>query len=310
MKIVLPRAMGHFYFGDLWVRFLTELGHEVVVAPFTDRDTLEAGARACIADLCLPVKALIGQIEHALDLGEALWIPRLVSTVKERYFCPKFLALPDLVRTRFPGARILTAEMNAKKGADFTRRQLVSLARQMGAPSHRAERALDTAEKLRTRTRVEGYERFARDFSSKDQSPRIAVIGHPYVVEDDYISSGVKRWLLDQGARVATYEQLPTDALENTDPGLFRDVYWEGSHSLVRAAVHFLGRQDIDGIILVSAFGCGPDSFVTDLVGRRARKAGHVPYTRLLVDEHTAREGLLTRLEAFLDMVEAYRARK
>jgi predicted nucleotide-binding protein (sugar kinase/HSP70/actin superfamily) len=56
-------------------------------------------------------------------------------------------------------------------------------------------------------------------------------------------------------------------------------------------------------MILLSAFGCGPDSFTSDIVGRRARKIGSKPFVRLVFDEHTAREGVVTRLEAFLDMV-------
>jgi predicted nucleotide-binding protein (sugar kinase/HSP70/actin superfamily) len=41
-----------------------------------------------------------------------------------------------------------------------------------------------------------------------------------------------------------------------------------------------------------------------DMVQRQAIKLGTTPFMSLTVDEHTAEAGIVTRLEAFLDMIE------
>jgi len=40
-----------------------------------------------------------------------------------------------------------------------------------------------------------------------------------------------------------------------------------------------------------------------DMVRRQAAKAGTTPFMSLTLEEHTAEGGLVTRLEAFIDMV-------
>jgi predicted nucleotide-binding protein (sugar kinase/HSP70/actin superfamily) len=103
---------------------------------------------------------------------------------------------------------------------------------------------------------------------------------------------------------VLTYEAVPEDLLKKADPGLFRDIYWESAGDLFRAALHFFNTPIVDGGVYLSAFGCGPDSFVADLLERKAREGAGFPFVHIMVDEHTARTGIVTRLEAFLDMVE------
>ena len=57
-------------------------------------------------------------------------------------------------------------------------------------------------------------------------------------------------------------------------------------------------------MILVFAFGCGPDSLVRELIEQDLIKPGRIPTLSLVLDEHTAEVGLLTRLEAFVDMLQ------
>jgi predicted nucleotide-binding protein (sugar kinase/HSP70/actin superfamily) len=310
MRIVVPRALHYHYLHPLWSTFLETLGHEVLVTPPTDRDVLARGLRLSHPDICLPLKAYLGHALSAVPLGDAVFVPRLVSLHPSRYFCPKFLALPDVVRAKLPGANVKVVEINAKKGPGFTRSAFVSLAKALGNTGAEGEKAFDAGERA-----LEEHE--AALLADHDPAPaddgeafRIALVGHPYTVEDETLSSGVKRWLLDRGVRVVAYESVPEAERAGVDTDLFRDIYWECAHAMTRAALFFLASAHLDGMILLSAFGCGPDSFIADIVGRRARARGVFPFVRLLVDEHTAREGLLTRLEAFMDMAEAFRNRR
>ena len=51
------------------------------------------------------------------------------------------------------------------------------------------------------------------------------------------------------------------------------------------------------------AFGCGPDSLMMETVRRYAAKHKKVPFMSLTLEEYTAEAGIVTRLEAFTDML-------
>jgi len=68
--------------------------------------------------------------------------------------------------------------------------------------------------------------------------------------------------------------------------------------------------NDVDGIIGVMAFGCGPDSLMMEKLRRKARSQKSPPFMCLTVEEHTSETGVITRLEAFLDMLQRRKARR
>ena len=61
-----------------------------------------------------------------------------------------------------------------------------------------------------------------------------------------------------------------------------------------------LHREDADGIILLSAFPCGPDAMVNELIARRVKG---IPLLNLVLDSQTGTAGVETRLESFIDII-------
>ncbi|MBC7190474.1 hypothetical protein H5U35_09805, partial [Candidatus Aerophobetes bacterium] len=57
-------------------------------------------------------------------------------------------------------------------------------------------------------------------------------------------------------------------------------------------------------IILVSSFGCGPDSLVVEQIIQDAKKY-RKPVMQILLDENTSKINIQTRIEAFIDMIRA-----
>jgi predicted nucleotide-binding protein (sugar kinase/HSP70/actin superfamily) len=53
----------------------------------------------------------------------------------------------------------------------------------------------------------------------------------------------------------------------------------------------------------VSSFGCGPESLVGELLARWVKRRRGIPFMLLTIDEHSGAAGLVTRLEAFTDML-------
>ena len=64
-------------------------------------------------------------------------------------------------------------------------------------------------------------------------------------------------------------------------------------------------RDDVDGIILLSAFPCGPDAMVNELITRRVNTHGGkgVPILNLVLDSQSGTAGVETRLESFIDII-------
>ena len=59
-------------------------------------------------------------------------------------------------------------------------------------------------------------------------------------------------------------------------------------------------KEKVDGIILVSAFPCGPDSMTNELLIRRIKG---VPVLPLILDIQSGMAGIETRIESFLDII-------
>lgn len=69
-------------------------------------------------------------------------------------------------------------------------------------------------------------------------------------------------------------------------------------------AAFYLARQNqIDGMIYITSFGCGIDSFVADMCERDLRRNSKIPFFLMMIDEHSGESGLETRLKAFIDML-------
>jgi predicted nucleotide-binding protein (sugar kinase/HSP70/actin superfamily) len=132
-------------------------------------------------------------------------------------------------------------------------------------------------------------------------STTIALVGHPYLLYDEYVNQRLTARLRGMGARVLVPETVNQEELEAAVIRLAGSTYWTYEEEVVGAGGYYL-ENEADGVIGISAFGCGPDSLMMDAVNRHARRLGK-PFMNLTLDEHTAEAGLLTRLEAFLDMI-------
>jgi predicted nucleotide-binding protein (sugar kinase/HSP70/actin superfamily) len=94
---------------------------------------------------------------------------------------------------------------------------------------------------------------------------------------------------------------IPADCLDPVGAG---PTAWHFANQILNAAS--LAKQHPNLFLLsVSNFSCTIDAFTHSLL---ASHLGSKPYLILEIDAHTADAGVQTRLEAFLDVVENYRA--
>jgi len=138
---------------------------------------------------------------------------------------------------------------------------------------------------------------------------RVGLVGHAYNLFDPGVNLGLGRKLAALGCDLVTSEQLSEEEVQTESAALPKEIFWSSGRRILAAVTRFRRRELVDGFVHVVSFGCGPDSMVGEIAERETRRSSNLPYMALTIDEHTAEGGLLTRLEAFTDMLARRRAR-
>ena len=136
----------------------------------------------------------------------------------------------------------------------------------------------------------------------KEYPISIALVSHGYNIYDDRTCMKIFDKLEAMDVKVYTSLQLSKEQLTDGIASLGNEQYWANEFEMTGSAGHYLKDGKIDGIITLTAFGCGPDSLMIERVTRKAKRFNK-PLLNLTIDEHTGEAGFITRLEAFVDML-------
>jgi predicted nucleotide-binding protein (sugar kinase/HSP70/actin superfamily) len=316
VKVGIPRALLYYQYYPMWRSFFEGLGAEVVVSPPTTQATLAAGSSRVVADTCLPVKVFCGHVLALVDKCDCIFIPALRSIKRRIYNCSKFLGLPDMTRAVIPECPpILDIDIDINKGKRRLYQEIYRLGRHFSWDPLKIRRAALAAWQAHREYKEmminEGLTppRAIARLSGEETTPTstnkaaIALIGHPYLLYDEMINHRLVHRLEQAGYGVLAPEMLTPEQLELAITRLTGQPYWTYEEEVVGSGGHYL-ESGVEGVIGVVAFGCGPDSLMMDMVQRQAIKLGTTPFMSLTLEEHTAEAGVVTRLEAFLDMIQ------
>ena len=300
-RIGIPRTLG---FDELRVFFdevLEAHGLRPVVSRPSGAATLERGLVRCIDEVCFPLKTFFGHVATLEQDGiDTVLVPRLVSLAKGRNLCPKFHVLPDLIAHAFPDLNVVAPYVDLHHSRRATLEEhladlCVPMLRELGVFSRSSARIIARAWRL--------FEESERDDPEPAPAPdadtiTVAVLGHLYAERDPFLGLGVTRHLKRLGARVVHGPSRTPDEITDLEEGMYYESSVREARSIERAIA-----SGVDGIVLLTYFACGPDSYGAETFSYRlARRAGSIPFLRLILDEQTAAEGLVTRLATFVDV--------
>jgi len=146
---------------------------------------------------------------------------------------------------------------------------------------------------------------------STPEDLNIALIGHPYNIYDVDVGKDVLGMAKKLGCRIAIADSLNGHEIERCVSSLSKEIYWSSGREIVGAALIFLRRDDIDGMVFLSSFKCGIDALLQEYLKRAFKAHGEstIPFLTLSLDEHATAQGLATRLEALVDICEQRRTR-
>ena len=321
-RIGIPKALMYYRYFPLWHAFLQGLGWKVVVSDGLGK----VGKIIYFEDSCLPMKLLITHAVSLRDQVDFLFVPRLVSVHRTYIMCPKFRGAPDIVRLATEGHLSLIDEtIDLRAGRNALLQSFLKIGKKLGASSQETKRAFMKGEQFYSQFKKEWSDRinwlpskdlFQLDISTPSGknifSPRVndhlrvAFVGHPYNLFDQDINKDVLTLTKQLGIEIFTPEHLSEEEINRQISDLSKEIYWSSGREIVGALFHFL-KGGMDGVIFLTAFKCGIDALLQEFIKRSLKIRGEpsIPFLVLSFDEHTGREGLVTRLEAFKDVIES-----
>lgn len=319
-KIIgIPRAMSFYNNYPFYYGFFTDLGIKIVLSDVTTKQTMSEGAGLVVTETCLPIKVYVGHILNLISKGvDKIFVPSLQSVDNKIYNCSKIRGLPDLIRNVVKGSyTIIEATLDksdknhglyeflaeAVKPFGITDMKLIKRASKAGWRCYNNffvmtksgipySKALSYA--------LQGKVVIAS--SAREYPISVALVGHGYNIYDERVCMKIFDKLEKMDVKVCTSLQLSSEQLDEGIASLGNEKYWANEDEMTGCAGHYLKDNKVDGVITITAFGCGPDSLMVERITRRAKQFNK-PLLNLTIDEQTGEAGFVTRIEAFVDML-------
>ncbi|MDR0404152.1 MAG: acyl-CoA dehydratase activase-related protein, partial [Treponema sp.] len=304
----IPRAFSVHTLYPLYSWFFHELG----IKTFLSTETVHAGIARAESTYCFPAEIAHGAVQDCLDKGaDYVLLPhfRDMPSYEEEVhanFCPITQSMPYYIEKAFPDVdkkRFLPLVVSFKFGEGKALELFTAMTKllDIGAAETRAafEKALAKQEAYFAAVKKLGEEALSE--ARKAGRPVIAILGRPYNAFTPEANMGIPRKFSTRG-----YSIVPFDILPFEDEKIFPNMYWYYGQQDVKAA-ELLKKEDNLYLAYITNFSCAPDSFILHYI---KWAMGQKPFLVLELDSHSADAGVDTRVEAFLDIIDGYRAKK
>lgn len=300
--IGVPRGLLTYRDGILWKEFFTQLGFSYILSPRSDRSILEEGTARAVDETCLPFKMYLGHVQRLLGKCDALFIPREGGYTPREKMCTRYESLPDLIANIFREERLplLTVSYDWYDKTDEETVYL-KLAETLGKTKKEGKKAYNSARKVQDAWYKAKEKRQTQKLDSAKS--KVLLAGHPYVLHDAYMGSELGKILEKFGVEVLYTDYVNKKSALKKSYDLSRVIPWLISREIIGASL--LLQDKVDGIVLVSAYPCGPDSLAGELLQRHLKD---LPVLSLTLDAQSGTAGVETRLESFIDIIKYQKA--
>lgn len=295
MKIGIPKAFLYYRYHQLWETFFKEIDCEVVLSDNTCKNTLKTGIRQTIDENCLPLKIYMGHIENLVPRCDYLFVPHFVNLGSNDQFCIRFLGLYDLVQHTYPNVKLLSYQVNTKKYRTELQ-GFLKMGKILGKSLRKTYKAYQAGKEAQMLSDFQVYKNQNLEF--KKEGPKILIAAQPYISHDPYIGKAIVEMVKEQGGIPVFSDRCNREEARLRSAEISKSLYWLMNKEIIGSIVSCKGR--VDGVILLTAFPCGTDSLVNELVMRRIKE---LPMIQILLDEQQAEAGLQTRIESFMDIL-------
>ena len=313
-RIAINRSFMVNTYYPLYSTFFAELGFEPVLPDAYTQEGIDQRNAA----FCYPGELAHGYFHSLLEMKNApeyIFLPHFKTVPASdgntsSQVCPFVQGETFYLRATFRekldalkrrGTKVITPLLDLTKGLKSAKKPLVEAVIQMGVKNKAASAAFETALKQQMECIAEMREIGRKAMEELEANPDktgVVIFARPYngFVEEAHM--GIPAKLASRNIPVIPFDFLLFDGEKSK-----RHMYWGMGHRILQAARVVKKHPQLFGTFITN-FSCGPDSFIIgyfrDIMGRK-------PSLTLELDSHTADAGLETRIEAFLDIVTAYR---
>ena len=301
----------------LYSNFFSELGYKVILP----QEPSQEGIDQRNAPFCYPVELAHGFFYSLIESNhppDYIFLPHFKAVPDDKnagknsqsQVCPLVQGETFFLQTTFrkklgqlaqDGTKLLTPLIDLSQGIADARGPMIQAAIQMGLKRKAAEKAFEKAlrKQLDCMTEMQTIGQIAMaELEADPDKCAVVIFSRPYNGYADEAHMGIPHKFASRGIQV-----IPLDFIRFDQERSKRHMYWGMGQIMMKAGRLVERHPQLFGTYITN-FSCGPDSFVVgyfrDIMGRK-------PSLTLELDSHTADAGLETRVEAFLDIVSAYR---
>jgi predicted CoA-substrate-specific enzyme activase len=313
-KVGLNRSFLVNTYFPLYANFFHALGFEIVLPDLPD----DRGIGMRNAPFCFPAELAHGFFYDLISGDTALdylFMPHFksippINGERITQLCPLVQGESFYLKATFrerladlgrQGTRLLSPRLDLSGGIAAAKPALVAMAAQMGVPRRTAALAFDKAH-FKMNACLEAIatagQTAIRELEATPERFGIVLFARPYNGYAPEAHMGIPDKFASRGILV-----LPLEALRYENQPSTPSMYWGMGQRILMAARIVESHPQLFGTYLTN-FSCGPDSFI---LGYFRQLMGSKPALTLELDSHSADAGLETRIDAFLDIVGAWR---
>ncbi len=303
--IGIPLALHSLEWGVLWAHLFSELGFPVLLSPRTTNKLAFLGVENVVSEVCFPLKVFHGHVRYLMDRAEYLFLPNVVNAPVPQqdetgYFCPLVQSSQFMSRSALsiPDNRIIRPSLYLKESLQ---NQVYAFSRAfphaLKPKRSELERALLKAFSRQAQFRRQLVETGKKALGAIDEGEPVWIItGRPYNLYDDRLNLQLGKQLAKLGIKAVPMDMIDSDSEDMSD---FKRMFWGLGARIIRTAKMILRTPNWYGVHLTN-FSCGADSFIEHFY---RHLLADKPSLILELDEHSAVAGLLTRVEAYRNVV-------
>lgn len=303
--IGLQRGLYGNHTAVLWAHFFDRLGYRMVLTPPTNHQISQSGIESMVAETCYPVKVSHGHIKELIGKTRYLFLPTLIDMptsepTSRGLYCPLVQSNSYMVRSAFniDPDRIISPVIHLKYEPETLYLEIwEQIESRLGVGKDRVRDALYYA--------IDRHQRFISTLHEKGkeildrhspEEPVVIVTGRPYNLYDERLNLSLGRNLAKIGVTALPMDFIDVSGVDLSD---FPAMYWGLGTQILKTARYTKNVPNYFGLHLTN-FGCGADSFMEHFY---KYVMGNKAYLILELDEHSAVAGVMTRLEAYRNVI-------
>lgn len=307
-KIGIPLGLNMFELLPFWHTFLTKLGFEVVVSPFSNRKLYLHGQQTIPSDtVCFPAKLIHGHVQWLLDNGiKQIFYPCMSYNFDEKlgdnhYNCPVVAYYPEVIHANVRGiedVRFFHEFVGIHRPKDFPKKIHAELLKYYGDITLKEVKEASKAayaeyEAYIKKIREQGNDIIRR--AEEEGREIIVLAGRPYHADPE-INHGIDKLITGFGVAIVSEDIVSNKEAKKVKTGVLNQWTY---HSRMYAAAEYVSHHKNMNLVQLVSFGCGVDAITTDEVRAILERNGRI-YTQIKIDEITNLGAVKIRLRSLL----------